>query len=72
MVTTQTRRAASADAQPDAYRWLCARDRCGRYLGSVVGDTLTEPNGDTSALPCVRRCTRCGKRNALHQRPAPR
>lgn len=72
MVAAETRRETPAESSPDAFRWLCERPRCGRYLGSVAGGTLTEPNGDTSALPCVRHCTRCGKRNALQRPPAPR
>lgn len=46
-------------------KWLCAR--CGRHLGDIRGAVLDEPNGNRSNLPCIRRCTRCGRRNVRLQ-----
>jgi hypothetical protein len=41
--------------------WLCPR--CRRAHGVVIAGILHEPGGDRSALPCVRRCKSCGRRN---------
>lgn len=41
--------------------WSCSR--CGRYLGTVRDGALHEPHGHVSALPCLRKCSRCGKTN---------
>jgi hypothetical protein len=58
---------ASSEAlsRPPAERdaWRCDNPRCRRFLGRVVAGVLYEPNGGVSALPCIRVCRGCKKRN---------
>jgi rubrerythrin len=49
------------EATGDEAAWVCRR--CSRHLGTVADGVLTEPNGDRSALPCIRHCPRCKARN---------
>jgi hypothetical protein len=43
--------------------WYCAGATCRRYLGRIVDGALIEPNRAVSALPVVRYCPNCKKRN---------